>query len=431
MAVGSFSAGLTGLNAFSSWLSVIGNNLANINTVGFKGSSVSFQDLVSQSLGGSATNPMQVGLGVAMGSVSPSFSQGAVESTRDPMNAAIQGSGFFVVKNGSDVGYTRAGNFTFDNNGVLVTTGGLKVQGWTAVSPTTGAIVSTGAPGDISVPPGVLREPVATTSFSAVTNLNAGAAVGDTFTSTVQVYDALGTQHAITLTYTKTAAGAWGFKAEAPGAEVTGGTAGTPFQLAAATLTFDAQGALSAFTPAAPATGGGAAPTIADVSFTTPTWTSGAAASALKFDIVDAAGNASLSGFNAPSATSSINQDGAGAGMISSMSVQEDGTILATFGAGQTVAVGQLALANFNNPKGLSKLGSNIFGASQASGVPNVGTAGTSGRGSLIGSAIEQSNVDIAQEFTSMILAQRGYQANSKTITVSDEMLLETLNLKR
>ena len=432
MAVGSFSAGLTGLNAFSSWLSVIGNNLANINTVGFKGSTVSFQDLVSQSLGGSATNPMQVGLGVAMGSVSPSFSQGAVESTRDPMNAAIQGSGFFVVKNGTDVGYTRAGNFTFDNNGVLVTNGGLKVQGWTAVNATTGAMVSTGAPGDISVPPGVLREPVATTSFSAVTNLNSAAAVGDTFTSTVQVYDALGTQHAITLTYTKTGAGAWGFKAEAPWDEVTGGVITTPsYLLAAGSLTFNAQGDLSAFTPTAPATGGGASPTITDVSFTTPTWTSGAAASVLKFDIVDATGKASLSGFNAPSATSSINQDGAGAGMISSMSVQEDGTILATFGAGQTVAVGQLALANFNNPKGLSKLGSNVFGASQASGVPNVGTAGTSGRGSLIGSAIEQSNVDIAQEFTSMILAQRGYQANSKTITVSDEMLLETLNLKR
>ena len=431
MAVGSFSAGLTGLNAFSSWLSVIGNNLANINTVGFKGSTVSFQDLVSQSLGGSSTNPMQVGLGVAVGSVSPSFSQGAVEATRDPMNAAIQGAGFFMVKSGSDVSYTRAGNFTFDNNGVLVTTGGLKVQGWTAVNAATGAIVTTGAPGDISVPPGVLRDPVATTAFSAVTNLNSSAAVADSFTSSVQIYDALGTQHAITLTYTKTGAGAWGFKAEAPGAEVTGGVAGTPFLLAAGTLTFNAQGVLSAFTPTAPATGGGATPNIADVSFVTPPWTSGAAASTLTFDIMDATGKASLSGFNAPSATSSINQNGAGAGMISTMSVQEDGTILATFGAGQTVAVGQLALANFNNPKGLSKLGSNTFGASQSSGVPNVGTAGTSGRGSLIGSAIEQSNVDIAQEFTSMILAQRGYQANSKTITVSDEMLLETLNLKR
>ena len=431
MAVGSFSAGLTGLTAFSSWLSVIGNNLANINTVGFKGSSVTFQDLVSQSVGGGSTNPTQIGLGVALGSVSPSFSQGSIEATRDPMNVAIQGGGFFMVKDSDGTSYTRAGNFSFDSNGMLVTADGLRVQGWTAADPVTGAIVSTTAPGDIAVPPGVLRAPVATTSFSAVTNLNASSAAGATFSSSVQIYDAMGKEHVVTLTYTKTGANAWSYKMEAPGADVTGGVDGTPFSLGTGSLTFDAQGLLATFVVTAPGTGGGTAPTIADAQFTTPTWKSGAAASILTFDIVDANGKASLSGYNAVSSTSSINQNGSAAGMISSVSVTGDGTILATFGAGQTVAVGQLALANFNNPKGLMKLGSNRYGESQAAGVPNVGTAGTSGRGSLIGSAIEQSNVDIAQEFTAMILAQRGYQANSKTITTSDEMLLETLNLKR
>jgi flagellar hook protein FlgE len=347
------------------------------------------------------------------------------------MNVAIQGSGFFVVNTGDSVAYTRAGNFSFDNNGVLVMPDGSKVQGWTAVDAATGNIVTTGAVGDIAVPPGVLRAPTATTSFSAVTNLNSDAAVGDAFASSVQIFDALGTPHVITLTYTKTAAGAWNYKAEAPGAEVTGGTAGTPFQLMAGTLTFDATGKLATMTPTAPAAGGGTAPTLADVTFTTPTWKSGAAASALTFDVVDADGQAALSGFKASSATSSVNQNGSGAGMISTMSVRADGTVMATFGAGQTVAVGQLALAGFNNPRGLNKLGSNLYGETQAAGVPNVGVPGTSGRGSLIGSAIEQSNVDIAQEFTSMILAQRGYQANSKSITTSDEMLVETLNLKR
>jgi flagellar hook protein FlgE len=169
----------------------------------------------------------------------------------------------------------------------------------------------------------------------------------------------------------------------------------------------------------------------ADVALTTPTWANGAAASALTWDIVDANNQPSLTGFDSPSATSSKTQNGSAAGMIDNISITGDGQIMATFGAGQTVAVGQLALASFNNPKGLVKMGANRYGESQAAGIPNVGVAGTGGRGTLIGSALEQSNVDIATEFTQMILAQRGYQANSKTITVSDEILLDTLALKR
>jgi flagellar hook protein FlgE len=431
MAVGSFSAGLTGLNAFSAWLSVIGNNLANLNTSGFKGSTVQFQDLVSQKVSGSGTNPMQVGLGVTMGAISPVFSQGAIEASRDATNVAIQGSGFFVVRDASGgLSYTRAGNFSFDSNGMLVSPDGLKVQGWTAPG-ANGTIQTNGPTGDITVPPGVLRAPVATTMFRTVTNLNAGAAVNDTFATSVQIFDSLGTPHVVQISYTKTAANTWSYTMEVPGADVTGGTPGTPFQLGAGTLTFDAQGALATYTVTPPATGGGTAPNITDVSLTTPAWTNGAAANTLSFDLVDANGKATMSGYAAPSATSSITQNGGAAGMIENISIAADGTILATFGAGQTVAVGQLAMASFNNTKGLMKLGSNRYGESQAAGLPNIGTAGTGGRGSLIGNAIEQSNVDIAQEFTSMILAQRGYQANSKTITTSDEMLVETLNLKR
>ena len=158
----------------------------------------------------------------------------------------------------------------------------------------------------------------------------------------------------------------------------------------------------------------------------------GATPNAITWDVVPAAGaSAILTSFASPSATSSIAQNGAAAGKVDNISINADGTIMATFGAGQTVAVGQLALASFNNPKGLVKMGSNRYGESQAAGIPNVGVAGTGGRGTLIGSALEQSNVDIATEFTQMILAQRGYQANSKTITVSDEILVDTLALKR
>jgi flagellar hook protein FlgE len=422
MAVGSFSAGLSGLNANGVYLSVIGNNLANINTVGFKSSSVTFQDLVSQTVGGGSANPMQVGLGVTTGAISPVFSQGAIENTREATNVAIQGGGFFVVRGATGNSFTRAGNFTFSNEGKLVTPDGQFVQGYTSVDATTGAIITTGAVGDITVPPGVLRAPVATTQFRTQTNLSASAATGDTFTTSVQVYDSLGSPHVATVTYTKqAAAGTWNYAVTVPGADITGGTAGTPFSVGTGSVAFNASGALTTVNGAAPA----------DVTIATPTWKNGAAASSLKWDLVDANNQASLSGYNATSATSSISQNGSAPGMIDNISVSADGTIVATFGAGQTVAVAQLALASFNNPKGLVKLGSSRYGESQAAGIPNVGVAGSGGRGSLIGSALEGSNVDIAQEFTQMILAQRGYQANSKTITVSDELLVDTLALKR
>ena len=430
MAVGSFSAGLSGLNANSVYLSVIGNNLANINTIGFKSSSVTFMDLVSQTVGGSSGNPMQVGLGVVTGSISPVFSQGAIENTREATNVAIQGGGFFIVRGPDGQAYTRAGNFSFNNAGALVTPDGYFVQGFTQTDPVTGAIVTTGQPGDITIPPGVLRPPVATTQFRTLTNLDSNAVSGATFTTSVQIFDALGAPHVATITYTKgAAAGAWTYSLTVPGAEITGGVAGTPFALMTGTLQFGAAGLLSSMTIAAPGTGGGTP--AADVQRVTPTWVNGAGASTLTWDVVDANGVASLTGFASPSATSSISQNGSAPGMIDNISVGADGTIVATFGAGQTVSVGRLALASFNNPKGLVKLGSNRYGESQAAGIPNVGLAGTGGRGTLIGSALEQSNVDIAQEFTQMILAQRGYQANSKTITVSDELLVDTLNLKR
>lgn len=430
MAVGSFSAGLSGLNANAVYLSVIGNNLANINTIGFKSSSVTFMDLVSQTVGGSGGNPMQVGLGVVTGSISPVFSQGAIENTREATNVAIQGGGLFVVDGADGQAYTRAGNFSFDREGTLVTPDGYRVQGYTTPDPLTGAIVTTGEPADINIPPGVLRAPTATSVFQATTNLDSAAPAGTTATTSVQIYDALGQAHMSTITYTKGAApGSWTYDITVPGAEINGGTAGTPFSIASGSLLFDAAGALSSFVANAPATGGGTP--AADVSFTTPTWTNGAAASTLSWDVVDANGAGLLTGYSAPTATSSISQNGSAPGMVENITISADGTIVATFGAGQTVAIGQLALASFNNPKGLVKLGSNRYGESQSAGIPNIGTAGTGGRGTLIGSALEQSNVDIAQEFTQMILAQRGYQANSKTITVSDELLVDTLNLKR
>jgi flagellar hook protein FlgE len=422
MAVGSFSAGLSGLNANGTALSVIGNNLSNINTIGFKSSAVAFGDLVSQNVGSTSANPTQVGLGVGTGSISPVFSQGAIENTREATNVAIQGNGFFVVRNAAGNAYTRAGNFSLDSDGGLVTPDGFRVQGYTAVNPATGRIITDGTMTDLIVPPGVLRSPTATSQIRTASNLDARAVTGDTYTTDVQIYDSLGATHVATITYTRRPAnGTWDYDITVPGAEITGGVAGTPFNVATGTLVFNASGVLTTVNGAAPA----------DVIINTPTWNNGATTSQWRWDLVDANNVASLTGYASTSATSSKSQNGSAAARIESISINASGEIVATFGAGQTIAVGQLALANFNNPKGLVKLGSNKYGESQAAGIANVGAAGTGGRGSLIGSALEQSNVDIAQEFTQMILAQRGYQANSKTITVSDELLQETLNLKR
>ncbi len=428
MAGGSFSAGLSGLNANQTALSVIGNNLANINTIGYKTSTATFADLVSQTVGGTSTNPMQVGLGVMTGSISPVFSQGSIESTSEATNVAIQGAGFFVVAdNTGSYAYTRAGNFAFDKDGTLVSPDGYRVQGYTTTDPTTGDIVTTGSPTDIVVPPGVLREPVATTSFQTLSNLDAGAAAGSTFTTSVQLYDAKGAAHVLTVTYTKQAAtGTWNYAMTVPGAEVVGGTAGTPYAIPAAsggsgTLVFGATGVLQTVNGAVPA----------DLTVTTPAWTDGAAATVARWDLVDANNVGAITGYASASTTSSISQNGSAAGTVTNITITSDGTITGTFGVGQTIEIGKLALANFNNPKGLVKLGSNRYGESAAAGLPNIGVPGEGGRGTLIGSSLEQSNVDMAREFTQMILAQRGYQANSKTITVADELLQDTLALKR
>jgi flagellar hook protein FlgE len=417
----SFTTSLSGLSANQQKLDVIGNNLANINTIAFKESDVNFSDLVSQTVGGTSVNPMQVGLGVTTGSISPNFRQGGIQNTGVPTNVAIQGSGFFVIGAADDRSYTRAGDFAQDAHGTLITSDGRPVQGYTAVNAATGAIITTGQPTNIVVPPGVLRAPKATTLFGAASNLDANAAVGATFTASPQIYDSLGASHVVTITYTKTAPG-WNYSVAVPGADVVGAPV-APVVLKAGTLTFTPAGLLSLVDGAA----------AADVAVPAPAagWKDGAAATAMTWDVMDANGVANLTGYSAQSQTSSITQNGEAAGSVSSISIDAEGQIVATIGAGQTVILGQLALANFNNPSGLMKLGSNAYGESAAAGIANVGVAGSGGRGTLIGSSLEQSNVDMAKEFTQMILAQRGYQANSKTITVSDELLMDTLNLKR
>jgi flagellar hook protein FlgE len=336
-------------------------------------------------------------------------------------HVAIQGNGFFMLNGSEGPSYTRAGAFSFDPAGTLITSDGQEVMGFTTIDPVSGDVVVTGEPNAITVPPGVLRAPVPTSQFSVVSNLNAEAADGSTFTTSIQVFDSLGATHITTMTYTKTAAGQWDYELTVDGAEVDGGIPGTPFSLATGNLTFDGSGVLTDVDGAAPA----------NLTINTPDWTNGAVANTLEWEILDGNGTPTLNNFASPSTTSSIIQNGLAAGTVTNIVINPDGEIVATIGAGQTLTIGQLAIVTFNNPQGLNKIGSNRYGEGPAAGVRNVGVPGTGGRGTLIGSALEQSNVDMAQEFTQMILAQRGYQANGKMITVSDQLLLDTLNLKQ
>ncbi len=254
MAIGSFSAGLSGLTANAEALKVVGNNLANLNTVGYKASSVAFEELVSQG-GGSASAR---GLGVAVSSIAPIFSQGSIESSREATNVAIQGNGMFVVKGPQGNVYTRAGNFTFNNNGELVTPDGYKVQGYTAVDPLTGEVLASGEPTDIAVPPGVLRAPTPTSVMTMASNLDADAKVGDTLDASMQVYDSLGAAHVLSVTYTNTAPGQWSYSMSLPGTEVTPASA-APVVVSSGTLAFNSVGVLQSIVPDTGSTGGGSA----------------------------------------------------------------------------------------------------------------------------------------------------------------------------
>lgn len=436
MAFGSFYAGLAGLQANAGRLGVIGNNLANSNTIGFKGSRVTFQDVFSQTSGGAgfngAGNPQQVGLGVQTAGIDLLFGQGSLQTTDLVTDVAIQGNGFFVLSNpAGGRGFTRAGNFNFDKDGNLVTSNGSFVQGFTQRDPL-GNIATSGALANVQIPVGLTAPPLATSTLQGALNLNADAKVDDpltavdeaeTFSTTITTYDSLGAAHNLSLNFRPVDTNAdgvrdqWTYTVTAPGAEVVGGTAGTPFTIGSGTMTFDASGQLTA--PAA------------NVTLATPAWTNGAGAQNIDWQMFDAAGAGIITGFSGPSAVSSTNQNGYSAGRLRTLTIDNDGLISGIFTNGVTLQLARFALATFNNPNGLLKNGGNTFLETNPSGQAIIGTANTGSRGQLTANALELSNVDITQEFTDLIISERGYQANSRIITTTDQVIQEALNLKR
>jgi flagellar hook protein FlgE len=412
----SFSTALSALGAHTTAIDVVGNNLANLNTPGYKASVVAFSDLVTQSLG-AGLGETQVGFGVAPPTTIRQFSQGAIQASSGPLDVAIQGDGFLVVRDpqGGQL-YTRGGNLQVNKSGQLVTATGFQVQGWTEAN---GVLDTTQPVSEIVVPVGSLRTPQATTSFSFDLNLDASATAGPpaaTFSTSMQVYDSLGSAHVVTVKFTKSAtANQWDYALSVPDSDVQT----PPFTPVTGSLTFDAQGKLVSPAPTDPMPQlavTGLADSAADLSIT--------------WNLFNGA-ESRLTQFAQTSAVAANSQDGSPAAQLVRVGIGDGGKILAQYSNGQQVAVGQLAMSSIRNPESMIAVGNNNFQVSARTALPALGVPGTGGRGQILGGAVEYSTVDIAREFTNLIVLQRGYQANARVVTAVDEMSQETINLKR
>lgn len=418
-----FSA-ISGLRNHQTMMDVVGNNIANVNTNGFKSSSTVFEDVLSQTFRGAGlatattggTNPNVIGLGARVSSIATSFSQGSLQRTGRSTDFAIQGDGFFVVQSETGRTYTRAGSFAVDALGRITTNDGGFVQGWQADQ--SGNLSTTAPIGNITIPVGDLVPPVQTGLVRAGGNLPANAAVGTVLTNAANVFDGQGNPISLRLEYTKTGTDTWSVAARyvdgsnnlvpappAAGQAITNGT-----------LAFNANGELtSGYNATIPA---GFLPGFP------------AQAVTLNFGAADLGGR--LNQFGDIASVAILEQDGSSAGSLQSFTVSQEGLIVGTYTNGRTRAIGQLALATFSNPNGLTAAGGTSFTESVNSGLPQIGGAGGgAGRGLITSGTLEMSNTDLSQEFTNLIIAQRGFQANSRVITTSDELLQEVVNLKR
>lgn len=421
----SFSTALSGLKATSEKISVSGNNIANANTVGFKSSTVSFADVFTNSSGirlNGAGTALQFGKGVRLAATPTDFSQGTLDLTNTATNAAIEGNGFFVVAdNIGAMYYTRAGDFTLDRSGNLVTPSGHFVQGYQAVN---GAIPSGASLTTLNVPIGETQAPVITTEATFRMNLNSKDAVGSDFHALVNIYDSKGAQHKMDLVFTKQADGSYLMSAQVDGVaantSVNGGAAGA----APVAVTFDSNGLLLtpatslSVVPPASVLNGATLPSVA-VNLRQPAPPVGS-------------GMANITNYASPSSVASTDQDGFASGELVGLaqSPDQNGALYAVFSNGQRRLLGQMALATFNSQASMRRLGNNMYGETIASGQPSIGVPGSGGKGTIVGASLEQSNVDIATEFTNLIVAQRGFQANSRVITTISQTLQDLLQIQ-
>lgn len=431
----SFSIPLTGLEADSTALNTIANDLSNMNTTAFKAQTTNFSDLFYQQVGANgAGDTIQVGAGVRVASNETDFTTGTPNSTGVASDVALQGSGFFVVDSGGAQNLTRAGDFQTDSTGNLITTNGSNVMGFPAVA----GVVNTNAPlTAINIPIGQVQQPQATTAMSMTANLDSTSAANTQFPAEVTVYDSLGEPHVATVTYQQTAVNTWTYSVALPAADYSVAGANVVPASITGSMTFDANGNLSTVAEGAgPAeTVGTAAGDVSSIGLNfnpaaTNVLVDGAAGLNIQWNLLGPAGTPNISQVDATSAVSGTDgTNGYTTGEYESFAVGSDGTVSVTYSNGQSENVAQIALANVANLQGLTMLGSGDYAVTQASGAAVVGTSGTNGLGTMDGAALEASNVNISTEFSDLIVAQRAFEANAKSVTTFDTVTQDTINM--
>jgi flagellar hook protein FlgE len=423
----SLYTGVSGLSAQGEALGVISDNIANANTTGFKASRAEFADQVAKSLKG-ILGGNQIGRGVHIGSVTPILSQGNVDATEKSTDLAISGDGYFVLRGSDGETFTRDGSLKFDKDGYLVTNDFQKVQGFQADEK-----------GQIINKLGDVRFPRALTPAKATTkirmDLNLDSRIQNTkqfdpknpyesshYSTGIEVYDTQGNKHLVNMFFTRVADRTWNYNGMVDGKEVSGGKDDELSQVCAGTLGFTVDGKLDT-------------ETVASTAFN---FKGGALQNQqIKLDFGDSITTKKGKGldgskqYGKESDLISWNQDGAAAGTINNLSFNDEGVLTALYSNGETKDLGQIALARFENPESTFKMGNNRFKEARDSGPPAIGAPGRAGRGKIYAKSIERSTVDLALEFVNLIQNQRGFQANAKTITTTDELLGEVIQLKR
>ncbi|WP_028974878.1 flagellar hook protein FlgE [Spirochaeta cellobiosiphila] len=459
----SLYAGVSGLQNHQTRMDVIGNNIANVNTTGFKKGRVNFQDMISQTLSGAArpteevggVNPQQVGLGMTIATIDTIHSQGSLQSTGVNTDLAIQGNGLFILKNGDKSYYSRAGAFGIDENGLLVNpANGMRVQGWMVEDIDGQSFLNTSRDvEDLVIPVGSKDPAAATSEVNLACNLDKrtpeipeGATAADiqegTWTLDKKIYDGFGNEHRMTINFTKVNGVNNQWQATVvidPDSEIStnptldiggNGNDGNTFivdfdNLGALTNVSDGQGdALNQGTIQIPVS--------FDVLDSTPDGTGAVERQTFNLTLGEIGSYTNtVTQFAETSSTKAYKQNGYPMGYLENFKIDQSGIITGVYSNGTNRVMGQVALASFTNPGGLEKAGESTFVESNNSGEANIGPSGIAGKGKFIAGALEMSNVDLAEQFTDMIVTQRGFQANSKTITTSDQMLQELLTLKR
>lgn len=417
----SFNSALSGLNANANALNVVGNNISNANTVGFRSSSITFMDVYASHHGmriNRAGNSLQIGDGVQVAAVHTDFSEGGLNESGSPLHAAIQGNGFFVVRNtDGTTGYTRAGDFTVDRNGFILSPTGGRVQGYQAQ----GGVIAQGTPVTaLQLPIGQTLPPQATSQATFRMNLNSSSATGAQFHATMQVFDSLGAEHTMDLTFDRQADGSFLMTATVDGNAAQTSVDGGAASGAPVSFVFDSNGNLTsptslAVVPDQTQLGGATLPSVTiNLRETNPDGTPGAL---------------NITSYARPSSVSATMQNGYSAGELTGAAVDPSGNIFGIFTNEQSRIIGQYALATFSSNDGLARLGGNMFGETIASGQPSIGAPGAGGRGVIAGGYLEQSNVNITNEFVELIEAQRGFQANSRVISSLNQTFQDLLQI--